>query len=94
MTNFIRPIVAVLTIAGTTFALTGCDDWDDFGRLVEGKPTKAQLAAEASPSASLHVASLPPVEVVETAAPVPEKLPCVDPGGRWGRCDGDTLILY
>ena len=70
----IKPIIAVLSIAGVSHVLTGCDDLDDGLRILEGRPTKAQIAAEQSPQVSLHLASSAPVEpepVVEPEPPAP-----------------------
>lgn len=69
MSTPVPAILGIFTVAGMSLIVTGCDDWDDFGRLVEGKPTKAQVAHEQS--VSLHLSSAPPVveQEVEVAAP-------------------------
>lgn len=83
----IRPILGVFAIAGTTVLLVGCDDWDDFGRLVEGKPTKAQVAHEQS--VSLHLSSAPPVVEQEVEVPAGDPADCVVPAAlfRSMQCD-------
>ena len=92
----IPAILGVFAIAGSTVILTGCDDWDDFGRLVEGKPTKAQIAHEQQ-GVSYYVSPVPSVPVVEVAledVPEPQE-PCVVPAilFRSMQCDeGGNLI--
>ena len=86
-----KPILGVFAIAGTSFLLVGCDDWDDFGRLVEGKPTKAQVAHEQS--IALHLSSSPPV--VEQEVEVPEPCIIVGPEFRTHMCteDGRKILI-
>lgn len=78
----IAPIMGIFTVASMTILVTGCDDWDDFGRIVEGKPTKAQVAHEQS--VAVYVSPTPSVERVEVALET-EIVPadCIVPAARF-----------
>jgi hypothetical protein len=95
MTLTIKPIVGIFAVAGLSIIVTGCDDWDDFGRIVEGKPTKAQVAHEQA-SVSYYVSPTPSVERVEVALET-EIVPaeCIVPPLRFRElwCNPDTGIL-
>ena len=85
MTIRIAPIVGIFSIAGACVVLTGCDDIDDAMRVLEGKPTKAQVAHEKSQaSVSYYVSPTPSVERVEVALET-EIVPaeCIVPPARF-----------
>ena len=94
MTIRIAPIVGIFSIAGACVVLTGCDDIDDAMRVLEGKPTKAQVAHEKSQaSVSYYVSPTPSVERVEVAFErVAAAEPCVVPAHlfRSMQCDEAT----
>lgn len=83
----IRPIIAVLTIAGSTFALTGCEPLENaLAVMNNGQPMPG---GPSTPTVSLHLSSAPPVveQEVEVAAGDPEN--CIVPAElfRSMQCD-------
>lgn len=89
----IKPIIAVLTIAGTTFALTGCEPLENaLAVMNNGQPMPG---GPSSPVVSLHVSSVPQ-EVAQVAeVPAMDPADCVVPAHlfRSMQCDeGGNLV--
>lgn len=90
--TIMKPIVGIFAVAGLSIIVTGCDDIDDAMRVVEGKPTKAQIAHEQQQSVALYVSPVPSVPVVEVAL---EERCTVVPAHmfRTHQCDEETGVI-